>query len=134
MITSLSKKRADDAKHKILTCEADGVPEPSFQWSVNGTDVSVRACLRVRLWLISLDFAFLLRNKKVSLLPLVICLGLSLSKGFLADAKQKTASLGAAERASPIRYQSPEKISLVIKFQGVFETVDKFVLEIISDG
>lgn len=47
VITRLSKQRADDAKHKILTCEADGVPEPSFQWSVNGTSVSARARLRV---------------------------------------------------------------------------------------
>lgn len=45
VITSLSKHRADDAKHKVLTCEADGVPEPSFQWSVNSTSVSVRLCV-----------------------------------------------------------------------------------------
>ncbi|XP_040908047.1 CD166 antigen homolog A [Toxotes jaculatrix] len=37
VITSLKKHRADDGKHKVLTCEAEGVPEPSFQWSVNGT-------------------------------------------------------------------------------------------------
>ncbi|CAL8364448.1 unnamed protein product [Lota lota] len=36
VITNLTKQRAD--KHKMLTCEAQGVPEPSFQWSVNGTD------------------------------------------------------------------------------------------------
>lgn len=41
MITSLTKRRADDAKHEVLTCEAEGVPEPSFQWSVNSTHVSV---------------------------------------------------------------------------------------------
>lgn len=38
VITSLTKHRADDAQHKVLTCEAEGVPEPSFQWSVNGTN------------------------------------------------------------------------------------------------
>ncbi|XP_073335888.1 CD166 antigen homolog A isoform X2 [Pagrus major] len=38
MITSLTKHHADDAKHKVLTCEADGVPEPSFQWSINSTN------------------------------------------------------------------------------------------------
>ncbi|KAE8288115.1 CD166 antigen-like protein A Activated leukocyte cell adhesion molecule A DM-GRASP-like protein [Larimichthys crocea] len=38
VITGLSKHRADDAKHKVLTCEAVGVPEPSFTWSVNSTD------------------------------------------------------------------------------------------------
>ncbi|XP_045894855.1 CD166 antigen homolog A [Micropterus dolomieu] len=38
VITSLSKHRADDAKHKVLTCEAEGVPEPSFRWSVNSTN------------------------------------------------------------------------------------------------
>uniref|UniRef100_A0A673ATK2 Activated leukocyte cell adhesion molecule a n=1 Tax=Sphaeramia orbicularis TaxID=375764 RepID=A0A673ATK2_9TELE len=38
VITSLTKKRALDATHKVLTCEAQGVPEPSFQWSINGTN------------------------------------------------------------------------------------------------
>ncbi|KAM9348266.1 CD166 antigen homolog A [Symphorus nematophorus] len=38
VITSLTKHRAVDAQHKVLTCEADGVPEPSFQWSVNSTN------------------------------------------------------------------------------------------------
>ncbi|XP_035035414.1 CD166 antigen homolog A isoform X1 [Hippoglossus stenolepis] len=37
VITSLTKVRAIDAEHKVLTCEAEGVPEPSFQWSVNNT-------------------------------------------------------------------------------------------------
>uniref|UniRef100_UPI003AADE22D CD166 antigen homolog A n=1 Tax=Centroberyx gerrardi TaxID=166262 RepID=UPI003AADE22D len=37
VITSLTKHRADNAQHKVLTCEAEGVPEPIFQWSVNGT-------------------------------------------------------------------------------------------------
>lgn len=38
VITSLTKHRLDDGKHKVLICEADGIPEPSFQWSVNSTD------------------------------------------------------------------------------------------------
>ncbi|XP_040007218.1 CD166 antigen homolog A isoform X2 [Xiphias gladius] len=38
VITSLTKHRADDVKHKVLTCEAEGVPEPSFQWNVNSTN------------------------------------------------------------------------------------------------
>lgn len=38
VITSLTKHRADDANYKVLTCEAEGVPEPNFQWSVNSTD------------------------------------------------------------------------------------------------
>ncbi|KAG7237377.1 hypothetical protein INR49_032422, partial [Caranx melampygus] len=38
VITSLTKHRAEDAKYKVLTCEADAVPEPTFQWSVNSTD------------------------------------------------------------------------------------------------
>ncbi|KAI3373120.1 hypothetical protein L3Q82_006359 [Scortum barcoo] len=38
VITSLTKHRADDGKHKVLTCEAEGVPEPIFQWSVNNTN------------------------------------------------------------------------------------------------
>ncbi|XP_070773541.1 CD166 antigen homolog A [Enoplosus armatus] len=37
VITSLTKQRADDTKHKVLTCEAEGVPQPSFQWSINST-------------------------------------------------------------------------------------------------
>ncbi|TNN53186.1 CD166 antigen A [Liparis tanakae] len=38
VITSLTKQRPGDANYKVLTCEADGVPEPNFQWSVNSTD------------------------------------------------------------------------------------------------
>ncbi|XP_022601623.1 CD166 antigen [Seriola dumerili] len=38
VITRLTKHRADGAKHKVLTCEAEGVPEPSFHWSVNSTN------------------------------------------------------------------------------------------------
>lgn len=38
VITSLNKQRAGDANNKVLICEAEGVPEPSFQWSVNGTN------------------------------------------------------------------------------------------------
>ncbi|KAK2828931.1 hypothetical protein Q5P01_019965 [Channa striata] len=37
VIKSLTKLRAADAKHKVLSCEAEGVPEPRFQWSVNHT-------------------------------------------------------------------------------------------------
>ncbi|XP_031166961.1 CD166 antigen homolog A isoform X1 [Sander lucioperca] len=43
MITSLTKDRADDADSKVLTCEAEGVPEPNFQWSVNSTGVKVKS-------------------------------------------------------------------------------------------
>ncbi|KAM8897692.1 CD166 antigen homolog A isoform 2-T2 [Spinachia spinachia] len=38
VITSLTKHQADDANYKVLTCEAEGVPEPNFQWSVNSTN------------------------------------------------------------------------------------------------
>ncbi|XP_075876198.1 CD166 antigen homolog isoform X2 [Nelusetta ayraudi] len=38
VITQLTKRRSDDGQHKELTCEADAVPEPTFQWSVNSTD------------------------------------------------------------------------------------------------
>lgn len=37
VITGLTKERTANAQHKILICEATGVPEPSFQWSVNST-------------------------------------------------------------------------------------------------
>lgn len=36
VIISLNKHRSGD--NKVLTCVAEGVPEPTFQWSVNGTD------------------------------------------------------------------------------------------------
>ncbi len=39
-ITSLTKHRSNDGKHKVLTCEAEGSPKPDVQWSVNGTNVS----------------------------------------------------------------------------------------------
>lgn len=39
VITGLSKRRADDSASKVVTCEAEGAPQPSFQWNVNGTDV-----------------------------------------------------------------------------------------------
>lgn len=38
VITRLTKQRSDDGQHKVLTCEAEGAPQPSVQWSVNGTD------------------------------------------------------------------------------------------------
>ncbi|KAG9351538.1 hypothetical protein JZ751_022789 [Albula glossodonta] len=37
-IKSISKARSEDGQHKVLTCEAEGSPEPSVQWSVNGTN------------------------------------------------------------------------------------------------
>uniref|UniRef100_A0A672KFP0 CD166 antigen homolog n=1 Tax=Sinocyclocheilus grahami TaxID=75366 RepID=A0A672KFP0_SINGR len=37
-IMSLTKRRSNDGKHKILTCEAEGSPKPDVQWSVNGTN------------------------------------------------------------------------------------------------
>lgn len=41
-IRSLTKHRTTDGKHKILTCEAEGSPQPDVIWSVNGTNVSHR--------------------------------------------------------------------------------------------
>lgn len=38
LITDLTKQLGDDGKHKVLTCEAEGVPEPVFQWSINNTN------------------------------------------------------------------------------------------------
>uniref|UniRef100_A0AAV2J9U3 Ig-like domain-containing protein n=1 Tax=Knipowitschia caucasica TaxID=637954 RepID=A0AAV2J9U3_KNICA len=38
VITGLTKQRSMDGNHKVLTCEAEGVPEPVFQWSVNGSN------------------------------------------------------------------------------------------------
>ncbi|XP_056592663.1 CD166 antigen homolog A isoform X2 [Triplophysa dalaica] len=37
-IRSLTKHRTTDGKHKILTCEAEGSPQPDVIWSVNGTN------------------------------------------------------------------------------------------------
>lgn len=38
VITGLTKQRSVDGNHKVLTCEALGVPQPLFQWSVNGSN------------------------------------------------------------------------------------------------
>ncbi|XP_072514701.1 CD166 antigen homolog A isoform X2 [Salminus brasiliensis] len=38
VITRLTKKRSTDGKNKVLTCEAEGSPQPDVQWSVNGTN------------------------------------------------------------------------------------------------
>ncbi|XP_028838141.1 CD166 antigen homolog A isoform X2 [Denticeps clupeoides] len=38
IITHLSKAYSTDKNHKVLTCEAEGSPKPTLQWSVNGTD------------------------------------------------------------------------------------------------
>lgn len=38
LIKGLNKELSDDGKHKVLTCEAEGVPKPIFQWSVNNTN------------------------------------------------------------------------------------------------
>lgn len=40
VIKSLTKAR-DGNKNKVLSCEAEGFPKPTVQWSVNGTDVSL---------------------------------------------------------------------------------------------
>ncbi|KAK7904298.1 hypothetical protein WMY93_016905 [Mugilogobius chulae] len=38
VITGLTKQRSVDGNLKVLTCEAEGVPKPSFLWSVNGSN------------------------------------------------------------------------------------------------
>uniref|UniRef100_A0A8C6S4Q6 Activated leukocyte cell adhesion molecule a n=1 Tax=Neogobius melanostomus TaxID=47308 RepID=A0A8C6S4Q6_9GOBI len=38
VITGLTKQRSVDGNHKVLTCEAQGVPQPVFLWSVNGSN------------------------------------------------------------------------------------------------
>uniref|UniRef100_A0A3Q0T9H8 Activated leukocyte cell adhesion molecule a n=1 Tax=Amphilophus citrinellus TaxID=61819 RepID=A0A3Q0T9H8_AMPCI len=37
VITSLTARHDADGKHQVLICEAEGVPKPSVQWSINGT-------------------------------------------------------------------------------------------------
>ncbi|XP_034024984.1 CD166 antigen homolog isoform X2 [Thalassophryne amazonica] len=37
VIRRLSKHRSDDGQHKVLICEAEGVPKPVVSWSINGT-------------------------------------------------------------------------------------------------
>ncbi|KAJ8399039.1 hypothetical protein AAFF_G00417060 [Aldrovandia affinis] len=37
-IQRISKDRSEDGQHKVLTCEVEGFPKPSVQWSVNGTN------------------------------------------------------------------------------------------------
>ncbi|XP_010900058.2 CD166 antigen homolog A [Esox lucius] len=38
VINRLTKLRSEDGRHKVLICEAEGAPQPSVQWSINGTD------------------------------------------------------------------------------------------------
>lgn len=38
VITSLTELLAEDGKHKVVTCEAEAVPQPTFQWSINSTN------------------------------------------------------------------------------------------------
>ncbi|XP_029956770.1 CD166 antigen homolog A-like [Salarias fasciatus] len=38
VITGLTKRPAEDAKQEVLSCEAEGVPEPRFHWSISGTN------------------------------------------------------------------------------------------------
>lgn len=40
VIKNLIKNRAGSV-NKVLTCEAEGFPKPTVQWSVNGTNVSL---------------------------------------------------------------------------------------------
>lgn len=41
VIKKLFKSRDDGNVNKVLTCEAEGFPIPTVQWSVNGTYVSL---------------------------------------------------------------------------------------------
>ncbi|KAL0993750.1 hypothetical protein UPYG_G00113130 [Umbra pygmaea] len=38
VIKRITKHRSEDGKNKVLTCEAEGAPRPSVQWSINGTN------------------------------------------------------------------------------------------------
>lgn len=38
LITHLTESPSPDGNSKVLSCEADGSPEPSVQWSINGTN------------------------------------------------------------------------------------------------
>uniref|UniRef100_A0A8C7PGY7 Ig-like domain-containing protein n=1 Tax=Oncorhynchus mykiss TaxID=8022 RepID=A0A8C7PGY7_ONCMY len=38
VIKKMTEHHSEDGRHKVLTCEAEGVPRPSVQWSVNGTN------------------------------------------------------------------------------------------------
>lgn len=39
VIKDLFKKRADGSSNKVLSCEAEGSPKPTVQWSINSTNV-----------------------------------------------------------------------------------------------
>lgn len=43
VINKLSKQRSKDSNFKILSCEAEGSPKPTVQWSINGTNVRVNS-------------------------------------------------------------------------------------------
>uniref|UniRef100_A0A8C7J922 Activated leukocyte cell adhesion molecule a n=1 Tax=Oncorhynchus kisutch TaxID=8019 RepID=A0A8C7J922_ONCKI len=38
VIKKMTEHHSEDGRHKVLTCEAEGVPRPSVQWSINGTN------------------------------------------------------------------------------------------------
>lgn len=38
VILALTKQRSVDGNHKELTCEAHGVPQPTFLWNINGSN------------------------------------------------------------------------------------------------
>lgn len=40
VITKLDKGRANGGK--LLSCKAEGLPKPTVQWSINGTNVSMK--------------------------------------------------------------------------------------------
>ncbi|KAM3601332.1 uncharacterized protein V6R79_010849 [Siganus canaliculatus] len=41
VITSLTEQPAEDGDHKVLTCVAEGVPHPVFQWNGNSTNEKI---------------------------------------------------------------------------------------------
>lgn len=43
LIKDLTEKPGSDGTSKVLICEAEGSPEPTVEWSVNGTNVSLSA-------------------------------------------------------------------------------------------
>ncbi|KAL7848650.1 hypothetical protein SRHO_G00202730 [Serrasalmus rhombeus] len=40
VINKLTKRRSNDGNFKVLSCEAEGSPKPTVQWSINGTNAT----------------------------------------------------------------------------------------------
>ncbi|XP_057684872.1 CD166 antigen homolog A-like isoform X2 [Corythoichthys intestinalis] len=96
VISHLSEERSEDGQHKVLICEAEGFPKPSFSWSITGT---------------SLDESPFINGKvvqKITIVPTVnLTVSCSVYNEFGADTRDIT--------VSPHQSEDVDKTQLVIR-------------------